>query len=67
MLGGEQMKKVLAVLLVLAMVFGLAACGGNTDENGGDQTVSGYDDIPDTMTSEDGTYEHPLISLPGMA
>ena len=56
------MKKVLAVLLVIAMVFGLAACGGNTDENGGDQTASGYDDIPDTMTSEDGTYELAFVT-----
>ena len=38
------MKKILAMLLAMAMAFSLAACGGK----------KGADDIPDTMTSQDG-------------
>lgn len=53
------MKKLLAMLLAMAMVFSLAACGngGNTGNKTG-----GADDIPDTMTSEDGKYQVAFIT-----
>ena len=35
------MKKVLALALVLCMVLGLAACGGNTDTDGTSSVVDG--------------------------
>ena len=68
------MKKVLAVLLVLVMVFGLAACGttpaNNTPAN--NTTPSGPvkpstpetnpDKIADTMTSPDGKYQVAFVT-----
>ena len=56
------MKKVLVVLLTLVMVFGLVACGGGDTETEGGNTVTDYDSIPDTMTSEDGTYELAFVT-----
>lgn len=61
------MKKVLAILLVLMMVFSFAACGGGEEPpvtDGGDDAteVLGYDDIPDTMTSDDGVYEVAFVT-----
>lgn len=47
------MKKLLTVLLALAMVLSFAACGGGAE---------GYDAIPDTMESEDGTYELAFVT-----
>ena len=44
------MKKLLSVLLILVMVFAFAACG-NSEEG-----------IPDTMESEDGTYQVAFIT-----
>jgi basic membrane protein A len=38
------------------MVFCMAACGGSDDE------VVGYDAIPDTMESEDGTYQVAMVT-----
>ena len=35
-----MMKKRLAGLLVLGLVFGLAACGGKTGESGGSSSAS---------------------------
>lgn len=53
------MKKLLALLLCLAMVFSLAACGGgDTDE----KEVSIFDKISDTSESEDGTYELAFVT-----
>ena len=49
------MKKLLSVLLILVMVFALAACG-----NG--EKATGYDAIPDTMESEDGTYQVAFVT-----
>ena len=46
------MKKILAMLLAMAMAFSLAACGGK----------KGADDIPDTMTSKDGKYEVAFVT-----
>lgn len=60
------MKKVLVVLLALVMVFSFAACGGGGDDadnnNGGDVAGNSYDSIPDTMTSDDGTYEVAFVT-----
>ena len=47
------MKKLLAVLLILVMVFTFAACGGG-ESSVGDEFD--YDAISDTCESEDGTY-----------
>ncbi len=47
------MKKVLAIVLVLVMVLGLAACGSKGDN---------ADKIPDTMTSKDGKYEVAFVT-----
>lgn len=44
------MKKLLSVLLILVMVFAFAACG-NSEEG-----------IPDTMESEDGTYQVAFVT-----
>ena len=58
------MKKLLSILLILAMVFCMAACGNGGDEpagNEGDAVVS-YDDIPDTMESEDGNYQIAMVT-----
>ncbi len=49
------MKKLLSVLLILVMVFALAACG---KDSGG----TNYDSISDTMESEDGTYKVAFIT-----
>ena len=56
------MKRFLALMLALCMVFALCACGGNTakpadDEKGGDDANLTADQIPDEMTSDDGKYE----------
>ena len=59
------MKKILALLLALVMAIGLCACGGGETapaeetETPAAETgteVASADDIPDTMTSEDGKY-----------
>ncbi|MBR5229677.1 MAG: BMP family ABC transporter substrate-binding protein [Firmicutes bacterium] len=57
------MKKFLALLLIFTMIFTFAACGGGdaTDEQGGEATFS-YDDIPDTVESEDGTYQIAMVT-----
>ena len=65
------MKKILALLLVLAMAMALVACGSSTPaatEAGGETaaatepTASAADAIPDEMTSEDGKYEVAFIT-----
>jgi len=58
------MKKVLALLLVLAMALSLVACGGGSNENA-DNAASGgydYDAIPNEMTSEDGKYQIAFVT-----
>ena len=58
------MKKLLALLLCLAMVFTFAACGGSSEggeEGGGDAAVS-FDDIDDNFESEDGTYQIAMVT-----
>ena len=57
------MKKILALLLALVMVFALAACGSKppvTSEPG--TTVVSADDIDDNMTSADGKYEIAFVT-----
>lgn len=65
------MKKILALLLVLAMAMALVACGSSTPaatEAGGETaaatepTASAADAIPDEMTSADGKYEVAFIT-----
>ena len=48
-------KKILAMLLALAMAFSLMACGGNPGQGGADS-------IPDTMTSKDNKYQVAFIT-----
>ena len=57
------MKKILALLLALVMVFALVACGNKppvTSDPG--TTVKTADDIDDNMTSADGKYEVAFIT-----
>ena len=65
------MKKILALLLVLAMAMALVACGSSTpaatEANGETAAAtepagSAADAIPDEMTSEDGKYEVAFIT-----
>lgn len=64
------MKRTIALLLALVMVFALAACGNKTatespapdDDNKEPTTITNADDIPDEMTSEDGTYEVAFVT-----
>ena len=63
------MKRVLALLLALCMVFALCACGdGNKDPKPSDNqgsntaTVTDPDKIPDEMTSSDGKYEIAFVT-----
>ena len=55
------MKKILALLLVLAMAMALVACGSSTPA-ATEPTASAADAIPDEMTSEDGKYEVAFIT-----
>ena len=48
------MKKIIALLMVLAMVFALVACSGKSKNDA--------DAIPDTMTSSDGKYEIAFVT-----
>ena len=61
------MKKLFALLLALAMVTALCACGGssaagNGTGDNGSTGVKSVDDIPDEMTSADGKYEIAFVS-----
>ena len=51
------MKKFLTLLLILAMVFAFAACGGDNEPTGTD-----YDAIPDDCESADGTYQIAMVT-----
>ena len=53
------MKKILALLLVLAMALALVACGGNNAEAPAGNSA---DAIPDEMTSADGKYQVAFIT-----
>ena len=72
------MKKFLALILALVMSLSLVACGGGSDDTAAtdedttstedsttDETtteVTSADDIPDTMTSEDGKYQVAFVT-----
>ena len=58
------MKKFLTLLLILAMVFTFAACGGGDDTTGGDGDAAAvnYDAIPDDCESADGTYQIAMVT-----
>ena len=60
------MKKILALLLVLAMALSLVACGGSTASapaaTEAANTVVSADDIADEMTSADGKYQVAFIT-----
>ena len=58
------MKKFLALILALVMVFALAACGGNepAPSQGAEGPVTNPDQIDDSMTSADGKYEVAFIT-----
>ena len=74
----KNTKKLLALLLALAMVFALAACGGGSDTPATDEptdspivddqptdtpeAVTSADDIEDNMTSADGKYQVAFIT-----
>ena len=62
-------KKLLSILLILAMVFCFAACGGNdepaADDQGaadGDAAVVDFDAIDDNCESADGTYQIAMVT-----
>ena len=54
------MKKILALLLVLAMALSLVACGSSKTEE--PATANSADAIADEMTSSDGKYEVAFIT-----
>ena len=61
------MKKILALLLALIMVLSMAACGAKTEAPAqgapaADDGAVSADDIPDEMTSSDGTYQVAFIA-----
>lgn len=59
------MKRLLALLLCLTVVFTFSACGGDTaGTDGGDDTTTAvsFDDIDDNCESEDGTYQIAMVT-----
>ncbi len=62
------MKKILALLLVLAMALSLVACGGEKAQAPAEEApaAAGADAIPDEMTSEDGKYQIAFVTDVGM-
>ena len=56
------MKKILALLLALAMVLSLAACGGSGSSAAPQVSENPADDIADEMTSADGKYQVAFIA-----
>ena len=55
----KKSKKLLALLLSLAMIFGLAACGGGTQ--GGSESPSGNSETPGTVESNPGGEENNTV------
>lgn len=56
------MKKFLSLLLIVAMIFTLGACGSKDDKKPSDDGKNVYDSIADTMESEDGTYKLAFVT-----
>ena len=59
------MKKILAMLLVLAMALSLVACGGSKAEAPKDEAASNgfdYNAVPNEMTAEDGKYQIAFVT-----
>ena len=56
------MKKLLALLLALVMVFGLVACGTTETNENEEPAAIAADDIADEMTTEDGKYEIAFVT-----
>ena len=58
------MKKILALLLVLALALGMAACGAKTEPAATEApaAAASADDIPDEMTSADGKYQVAFVT-----
>ena len=62
-----NMKKLVALLLALVMVFALCACGPKDNQDtgkkdDGQKTAMKADDIPDEMTSSDGKYQVAFVT-----
>ena len=55
------MKKIIALLMVLALVFAVVACTG-TPKTPETPATTDAESIPDTMTSADGTYEIAFVT-----
>ena len=72
--GGKTMKKILALLLALCMIFALAACGETApaetkpaeepaaEAPAAEEPALSPDDIADEMTAEDGKYEIAFVT-----
>ena len=58
----KKFSKILALLLALAMVFSLAACGSKEEKPADKTDVVTADDIADSMTSKDGKYEVAFVT-----
>ena len=56
------MKKILALLLVLAMALSMVACGGSGNAAAPQSSANPADDIADEMTSADGKYQVAFIA-----
>ena len=56
------MKKLLALLLCLAMIFTFAACGGSSEGGSNEGGAVSFDDIDDNCESEDGTYQIAMVT-----
>ena len=56
------MKKILALLLVLAMALSLVACGGSGSAAAPQAAANPADDVADEMTSSDGKYQVAFIA-----
>ena len=64
--GEKRMRKFLATLLCLLLVFSVCACGsGNNENTNADNEKLAYSDIPDTCDSPDGTYDIALVTTNG--